>query len=229
MRKLTKGEIPYLLTSIVFAMFTNQLVYQGTKLINMNMHHWNIMLPIDHQIPLVSWTVLIYFGSYVFWTLGYTVIALQSDRHESERFFCTALIAKLFCLVFFIAFPTTLTRPEITGTTLFDALMRLLYSLDHPINLFPSLHCIASWLCWVGVRGKREIPFSLKVSALVLAILVFISVLTTRQHVVVDIFGGILVAEISALIARNDSIVALYSRISGWIMRTIFRRKGLED
>lgn len=37
--------------------------------------------------------------------------------------------------------------------------MRLLYWIDAADNLFPSIHCLVSWLCWIGVRRRRDIPY----------------------------------------------------------------------
>ncbi|MBR4121100.1 MAG: hypothetical protein IKT95_05025, partial [Spirochaetales bacterium] len=67
-----------------------------------------------------------------------------------------------------------------------------------------------------------------KILAFVLAIAVFISTITTRQHVIVDIFGGIALAELSYALSSIKAIQETYTKVSTWIMVHVFRRQGLE-
>ena len=32
--------------------------------------------------------------------------------------------------------------------------MRFLYQVDAADNLFPSIHCLTSWFCYIGIRGR---------------------------------------------------------------------------
>ena len=121
------------------------------------------------------------------------------------------MLAKAVCFLLFLLIPTTNVRPEITGKSVWDALMKLLYSIDAADNLFPSIHCLNSWLCWIGVRKNREIPAAYRYFSLVVAVAVCISTLTTKQHVIADVIGGVLLAELSYLIAGRQKVCALYS------------------
>ena len=90
-----------------------------------------------------------------------------------------------------------MVRPEIEGTTVFDWLLRLTYFFDAADNLFPSIHCFVSWLCWIGVRGKKEIPKWYRIVSLLMAVFICISTLTVKQHVIADVPAGIALAELS--------------------------------
>ena len=229
MRKLNRKEFPYVFMSVLLTILTNQLVYQASRLITRHMHHWDVALPIDHTFRLIPWTLIIYIGAYIIWTVGYATVALQDDREKSERFFSAVHLAKIILLVCYIAFPTTADiRPELTGTTVWDNLYRFLYSIDPSDNYFPSLHCFASWICFIGVRGKKEFPLWWRITSFLLAIAVFISTITTRQHAIIDIFGGIALAEISYALSNIKAIPRTYTKVSTWIMVHVFRRKGLE-
>ena len=70
-----------------------------------------------------------------------------------------------------------------------------------PTNLFPSIHCLVSWFCAIGLRGTRVSTWY-KVFSYAFAIAVCISTQLTKQHYIVDVFGGILLAEISLLIGE---------------------------
>ncbi len=90
--------------------------------------------------------------------------------------------------------------------------MRFLYWADSPENLFPSIHCLASWLCWVGVRGRREVPFWYRAFSLFMALAVCACTLTTKQHVLADAVGGVILAELCWLLAGHTKLPVLYGR-----------------
>ena len=230
---MNRKNIQYALVSLLLALISNQAVYQGTRVIQMRfLTAWDITLDIDYQFPLVPWTLIIYLGSYVIWSVSYFVIAMQDDRMQSERFFTGVMVTKLFCLLIFLAVPTTSDiRPVITGTSFFENMVRNLYAIDFPVNptnYFPSMHCLASWSCFIGVRGKKQFPLWWQIVSFILAIAVFVSTITTRQHVILDVFGGIAFAELSHAIAGYGKVQKCYSKASAWIMHKLFRWNSLE-
>ena len=122
MRKLSdKPAFIYAFVSTVLTMITNQIVYQGSKLINMHLKAWDISLPVDNTFRLIPWTIAIYVGSYFFWFVTYFLIALQDDRKTANRFFAMVHFGKLVCLVFFLVFvPLFLLRIFIVGCICFS-------------------------------------------------------------------------------------------------------------
>ncbi|MCR5442619.1 MAG: phosphatase PAP2 family protein [Sphaerochaetaceae bacterium] len=230
MRKLTKKEFPYVFMSVALALLCNQIIYQDTRLITRYFHHWDIATPLDHTFRLIPWTLIIYFGCFAFWGISYAIIALQDDRQKSEQFFSAVAVSKILVMIMFLVFPTTADiRPEITGNSFWDVLYRNLYAIDPCDNYFPSIHCMVSWFCYIGVRGKKEFPLAWRIFACLMAFAVFFSTITTRQHVLVDIAGGIVFAELgNAIASRFEGVQRTYTKVSTWIMVHIFRKKGLE-
>ena len=175
------------------ALLWNQLIYQGAFLLCANRTHYDLSLPLDHMIPLVPWTVAIYFGCFAFWAVHYVMIAWQG-KETMVRFFAADFWSKAVCFVIFLLFPTMIVRPEVTGTGFWNFVMKFLYRIDQPYNLFPSIHCLLAVLCWLSVRKDEKIPTWYRTLALLFAVAVCISTLTTRQHVLADVFGGTLLA-----------------------------------
>ena len=105
--------------------------------------------------------------------------------------------------IVFIIMPTTLTRPEITGTGFWNWLTSLIYSTDAADNLFPSIHCLESWILFRGVMRCEKQGTTMKIFMFVSAILVFASTVLIKQHVVIDIIGGVLVVEIGLFLAKK--------------------------
>ena len=197
MKRLHFGfRIPRRVIALTLAALAwNQLVYQGASRLAASWHHYSLALPLDAAIPLIPWTVAIYFGCYLLWAVQYIWMAWHDDLN-AKQFYTADFLSKLFSLLFYLLLPTVMQRPSVTAPGFWNDVMRFLYWVDKPYNLFPSMHCSISWLCWVSVRKSRAYPRWYCILTLIAAIAICISTLTTRQHVLVDVFGGIFMAEL---------------------------------
>ena len=190
---------------LLFTVVLNFSVYWGARAIAGGFIHHNIETSLDDMIPVVYPTVVIYFGCYIFWIINYILIYRRS-REYAYRFFVADFLSRIVCLVFFLCYPTTLVRPAVEGEGIFYEAIRFLYKIDAPTNLFPSIHCLVSWFCFIGIISDIKIPKWYKVMSFLIALAVFVSTLTTRQHVIVDVVGGIVLAQICYLIAQKTNI-----------------------
>lgn len=180
----------------------NFLVYIGSKYITADSYHYNFQLPFEDAIPLLPWTILIYWGAYLFWIVNYCISTLY-DKKDGDRFILSHFLGEIVCFLFFVLLPTTIVRPEIKGSSVFDHMLRITYEVDSPDNLLPSIHCYVSWLCFIGVRKKAYIPRWYQIASLVIAAAICISTLTVKQHVAIDVAAGILLAEGAGLASRG--------------------------
>ena len=222
LKGLTRILPAYGVFPVIFSFVFNCLVYSGSRMIAGGWYHHNIETGVDRSIPFVPEFLVIYFGCYVFWAVNYILIARQ-DRRSVYQFFTGDFISRCVRLVFFLAFPTTNTRPLITGSGLWNQAALWLYSIDAADNLFPSIHCLVSWFCYLGIRGRKEIPRWYQSVSMVIAILVFASTLLTKQHVIVDVAGGILLAEFCFFIGRKTDLYRIYERFGSRIEQKIRR------
>lgn len=203
---------------LIAALLWNLTVYFGTRLVAWSWDHHDITTNFDLRFPLIPWTIVIYIGSYLFWVVNYCICAVQ-DQKKCHRFFCADWIAKIIALIVFLTFPTTNIRPEITGNGIWDISMKLLYWVDRPDNLFPSLHCLVSWMCWIGVRKRKDVSPIYRYASLLMAIAICLSTMTTKQHVLVDVIGGVALAEICYAVAGFSKIRDIYSALVGRLLR----------
>lgn len=93
--------------------------------------------------------------------------------------------------------------------------MTWIFSHDRPENLFPSIHCLVSWFCFVGVRHSRKIPKWYQVSSLVISILVFLSTQFTKQHYLVDAVAGLVLAEGCYVVGMRTQLYRFFLRLFG--------------
>ena len=155
-----------------------------------------------------AWTIA-YVGCFAVWVINFILIC-RENRDICYRFLASEAIAKVICGLFFVFLPTTNVRPELTGSDPFTWVLGVIYFLDRPVNLFPSIHCMDVWFAWRGLLPCEKVPRAYKYFSFVFAVLVFCSVLFTKQHVLVDIFGGVLVAEVGFLLAKVIPVAKLY-------------------
>jgi len=151
-------------------------------------------------------------GSVLCWCIHTMDHMLFVDRKRRKKlllsFSSADAIAKLICLFFFLVYPTSMIRPEITGEDLFSDALSLIYRIDEANNLFPSIHCLESWLCFRAVCHMKGVSLSWKYFNGFSTIGVCLSTVLCKQHVAVDILGGILAVEIGLM-------------ISGFILNTV--------
>lgn len=159
---------------------------------------FDMTLPIDLKIPALPIFSYIYVISYAYWVVNYILICRES-AHMCRRFVTAEIMGKAVCFIMFMLVPATFSRPAADTLSGPGAwLLKIIYALDEPTRLIPSIHCYASWMSVRPLFSKkfRHIPRSYTVFSFILTILICLSTLFTRQHVIVDVFAGILLGEI---------------------------------
>lgn len=219
-KKIVQLIPKYSIIPLIFSFSFNMIVYSGSRIITGEWHHYNIESSLDHQIPFWAPSIVIYLGCYLFWAANYILIACQ-EKKEVYRFFSADFLSRIICLAFFLLFPTTNIRPELAPTDFWNKSMLFLYSVDAADNLFPSIHCLVSWFCYIGIRGKKEIPLWYRTASCIMALLVCLSTLLTKQHVIIDVAGGILLAEICFWLGGNAVIFGMYEKLQNGINKII--------
>lgn len=191
---------------LIATLVLQTLVYQGTKPLMRAAVHYNFESFLDLQTPFLPWTVSIYLGAFLYWVIAFVVI-LRSGKENAFRFLWAHCLGLMVTLVFFLFLPTTNTRPTLTGDGFWQWWMGLVYAMDAPDNLFPSLHCELSWLCFLALRRVPNLSRLAKVSACLFSLLVFLSTLTTKQHILIDVLGGWLIAELTFRLCGREKIM----------------------
>jgi membrane-associated phospholipid phosphatase len=144
---------------------------------------------IDNNIPFIPAFVLAYLCYAIIIILPFALTFRNKKQFLaiSTAFFFVATIGNI-CYIFF---QTTIIRPEIIPNNITNKLILFIYSVDKPVNLFPSLHValpVLTTLCLSQIRKK---------SVYILApitVLIILSTLFIRQHHILDVVSGLLVA-----------------------------------
>ncbi len=215
----TKYIKSYSLPPLLLAVSFNMLVYIGSRAIAGGWPHHNIESGLDRLIPFWPPSAVIYLGCYLFWAANYILIASRS-KEEVCKFFSADFLSRIACFAVYLAYPTTNTRPALSPDGFWNQVMSLVYSIDAADNLFPSIHCLVSWFCYIGIRGKKDVPAWYRGASCLMAALVCLSTLLTKQHVIIDVIGGVLLAEICFWIGKKTPIWSVYEKQLDKMLKT---------
>ena len=203
----------------VFSMIViNCIAYSGTKYITDSSYHYDISLSIDAVLPYIPAFIIIYILSYLQWVVGYGLIATES-KEVCYRVISSEIIAKLICLVIFLVLPTSMVRAGNTGEGIFGWLTEFIYSMDTPTALFPSVHCLESWILFRTAHKITRHKKWLVPLWFVFGLLVFASVLFVKQHLILDIPAAIIVGEIGLFLGKKLKTERVFEYINSKLLK----------
>jgi membrane-associated phospholipid phosphatase len=153
----------------------------------------NFNTPLDQAIPLVPQAVFVYLLLFpIIFLPAFLVKKVREFRAAIGAFF-TALFS-LFTV--FMLFPARMTRPEsILGDSWAHDILRWYYQADLPYNTTPSNHVTLSALAGLILFRSATHPF--RHIHLIVGAMIGLSTVFVKQHFVVDILSGWLVAYLS--------------------------------
>ncbi len=152
---------------------------------------------LDLYIPEWPASIWIYLSQFVL--LPVALLSETDNARRSSAYYAMLASTVASSLVFLI-WPTTVGQSMSGDDSLLSIVWHWLYFFDVPGNCFPSLHvALSSIACWMLVR--RATIWRTIAPAWWLAIAM--STLTTRQHRLVDVGGGIAVALVALLVTRH--------------------------
>lgn len=149
----------------------------------------------DDKIPLLPGFVVIYF-SYFFLFFGGSLALIFSDWFWP--FVKAMIIAQLLGDLFWYFWPNGVKRPEVRGNSRLRRWLKRLYQWDqYDGNACPSAHVFHALIIghFLARLGPEWGALIYSWTGLIIASTVLI-----KQHYLIDIFGGILVAALALLV-----------------------------
>jgi membrane-associated phospholipid phosphatase len=157
-------------------------------------------LALDRAMPLQPGWALVYGSLYAFLILlPVFVVRLPEQIRRTVLAYLTVWITAYVC---FFIYPTQAPRPvEVAGQGFAAWGLRFLYAADPPYNCFPSLHVAHSF---VSALACSRVHRGVGIGGVVCASLVGLSTLYTKQHYVLDVLAGILLASVAYAVFLRD-------------------------
>lgn len=208
------GLVPkYARFPLLLMMVFNCAVYiLPSRLFVTDVARYDLTMVLDRMLPCVPFFVLFYVLSYAQWAEGYLYHCRDSVQ-LCYRLVMANILTKSVCLVCYTFLPTTIQRPEIVGSDLFSWGTRVVYAIDDPVNLMPSIHCIESWLTFRGAMMLKKKNGWYIAGQGVMTLLVFASTVLIKQHFVIDIPVSILVCELALFLAGPCGFWRVFNKI----------------
>lgn len=144
--------------------------------------------PWDAWLPFWPWTLLPYLSLNLIYPCA---LLAQPTRAALDRLALRLAAVQLACLAVFWLWPTGATRqpPALTGP--WGLLYAQLRAFEQPFNLFPSLHVAVLVLAWHALTPA--LPAVARWAWHGWCVLILVSTLTTWQHDLIDVAGGLAV------------------------------------
>ena len=149
----------------------------------------SINTALDIVIPFIPVFVLFYILWYPVVITPF-ILTLKDKTLFKKTAFSFSIIAVCSFAVYLI-YQTEITRAVISSTDIFSRMVSYIYLHDMPINCFPSLHVSGSVLANLCVMNFNK---KFAVFMIPITILIVLSTLFIKQHFVLDVVGGILLA-----------------------------------
>lgn len=147
----------------------------------------DLYLPAELAIPLVPGAIWAYFSMFLLFCLPLFTLPRERARNEA----LAAILGLLVAASIWLLLPARLGFERILPVG-YEALYELIFILDAPHNLVPSLHLVFSTLA-VLTCGQNA-PWLARVGLWIWLICIAVSTLLTHQHHVLDVVTGFFVA-----------------------------------
>ena len=173
----------------------------------------NLTLPLDGQIPFLPQFIIIYHLWYLFliFNIGYLLLR---DKDEFMKAILSINLGNILAYITFFFFQSRVPRP-LVGDGFFESIVRFTYTIDQPYNGFPSIHVLTTTVMMIAL-ARMDIRKDFKYGSLFFGLLIILSTVFVKQHVVLDILGGLTYAGASYVI------------ISGILGRFLFKTGSKE-
>ena len=149
----------------------------------------NLEIGVDKHIPLIPEFAVIYL---LYIPMIIFVFAYYWNDYKTYRSISLMLIAVIsIAILIYSAFQTEVLRPIIASTDFFSRLTNTIYKYDMPNNTFPSLHVALTSTISAFVYEKNS---RVGMFLIPLTFLIILSTMFIKQHVFLDIIGGLMLA-----------------------------------
>lgn len=199
--KRNKKEIFILVILFLYQTF----IYLISKLSPFNYHL--LKSSFDNKIPFVPIFILFYVSWYaMLFIIPYWFIK-KNNKNLFYKYVVSLFISITVCGLIFLLYPTTVERPDIVVNSLSTLLLKSVYVLDTPaINCLPSIHCLSCFLFIIYSFLNIELKFIQKTGVTIWSVLVILSTLLIKQHVVIDVVMSLVIAGIICILVEKTNI-----------------------
>lgn len=149
---------------------------------------WTALTPVDIAIPFLPIFIIFYFAGDLY---AFIPILTVQDKHRFREMMKGFFILMTIAFVCFIAIPIEMPKDVVYNDSWLSKLSAYQHTYDTRFNNFPSLHVAFTLYAWLILLHEKR-KMALWTSPLVF--LIISSVLLVKQHLFIDLIGGVALA-----------------------------------
>ena len=158
---------------------------------------------IDNKIPFIpqfifayiSWYVMLFLVPYIFY---------KTNPKSFNKYYITTFLCITIGLFIYFFYPTTMYRADIEFKSISEYLVNIIYKMDTPaLNCLPSMHCVISFIFIYVSLTEKNLNIKYKVLLTIWSLLVIVSTLFVKQHVLVDVISAFILSLIVFVLVSN--------------------------
>ena len=183
---------------------------------------------LDASIPFLEVFVVPYL-SWFFFMLFWGILLNFTDRDAYDRMITMCMIGMTLFLIVSTIVPTALDlRPHYIGRyNVFTRMCRSLWTIDTPTNVWPSIHVFNTAAITVSVLRSRffeNANLMHRAFIVIWAALIILSTVFIKQHSLLDVLAGGILAVVATLIVWDLNYVARFRRWDAFVARRLAAR-----
>tara|TARA_R100000008_G_C3523539_1_gene135330 strand:+ start:41 stop:715 length:675 start_codon:yes stop_codon:yes gene_type:complete len=169
-------------------------------------NHYDFLTPLDKLIPFIPEFVWIYH------TMVPVLLITTIGLLKNKRVFFTTILASFIAILvlntFYVLFPAFYPRnPLVEYNSISVWMVEITRQIDGASNTFPSGHVTFSWLMFLAACEcqllKKKKYYFVKGIYLLWAVGICISTLFLKQHFIIDVISGIIMAYVCFWTSRR--------------------------
>jgi len=162
---------------------------------------------VDYYIPYIPLFGLVYISYIPFILLNVWWAYRHLEPTKYSNLIKGMILIHLIGYGFHLGIPATIQRPELQIDGLLNWVVNHIYSYDCPSNQTPSLHVACSVFLAYGYQFMTE-SFVKRTLAYFWAFMICISTLVIKQHYVIDLVTGLVLAGGTGYLLRRRNSIA---------------------
>ena len=187
---------------ILIAVNTYFISYGVPKLLIHQKEYHYLSSALDDKIKVFAPAVIIYVLSYLQWAYALRQLSIQSDTKMVHQYCLAIIIGSLIGMFIFIIYPTAIHIKPLNDNSLCARLLNFIYSIDYGSECMPSFHTMCSTFSCFILKGCN-LNKKTRINNYLFTILVLLSLLLTKQHVLIDIPTGFILALFSLYLSKQ--------------------------
>lgn len=170
-------------------------------------HYHILTTPLDYMIPFNEWFIFFYYMWFPLMAFSY-LFTFFKDQKEYLRLCTFTFTGMTIFIIVSIVYPNGLDlRPaHLANTNIARVLCNLIWSMDSPTNVLPSIHVFNSVGFAIALNKTDHLKKKYKRIASILSALIVICVMPVKQHGIVDVCTALLLALIMYYIVYVKNI-----------------------